>query len=247
MGEKGNTAEVEISNSEITTSATDGVVIAEGSKLHGFTGNKIHTNSAFPVSLSIADADMITDGNQYVNNGKEFIKVSASAPVSSDILLKKLNESFLINGTVVAQNKFTIAAGSRVYMDNIAKVIIDGENGAGSFNAVGTAANPINIAAIYNGNGIWNNIEFLSSNSENNKIEYCTISGGGAPDGSHADGMITVMNGADGSTNIVIRNSTIINSAAIGIYIQNHGSEYNSDIISGNTFSNNVKGNVHIE
>lgn len=247
IGEKGNTAEAEISNSEITASATDGIVVAEGSKLHGFTGNKIHTNSAFPVSLNIADADILTSGNQYVNNGKEFIKVSSSAPVTSAINLSKLNESFLISGTIYVQNKFTIAAGSRVYMDNNAKVVIDGENGNGSFNAVGTAANPINIAAIYNGNGIWNNIEFISSNSNDNKIEYCTISGGGAPDGSHADGMITVMNGADGSTNIVIRNSTIINSAAIGIYIQNQGSEYNSDIISGNVFSNNVKGNVHIE
>lgn len=247
VGDKSTVAEVEISNSEITTSAADGILIAEGSKLHGFTGNKIHTNSAFPVSLHIADAAMLADGNQFVNNGKEFIKVTASAPVNTPINLKKLSQSFLISGTIIARNNFNIAAGSRVYMDNNAKVIVDGENGRGSFSAVGTAANPINIAAIYNGNGIWNNIEFVSSNSNDNKIEYCTISGGGAPDGSHADGMITVTNGVDGSTNIVIRNSTIINSAAIGIYIQNHGSEYNSDIISGNTFSNNVKGNVHIE
>jgi hypothetical protein len=247
IGEKGNVSETEISFSEITASAANGIVIAEGSKINNFTGNKIHTNSAHPVAMHIADAVNLTDGNQYVNNGKEFIKVSASSPVTSAIMLKKLTESFLISGTITAANKFTIAAGSRVYMDNGAKVVIDGETGQGSFNATGTAASPINIAAIYNGNGIWNNIEFVSSNSNDNKIEYCTISGGGATEGSHAEGMITVTNGADGASNIVIRNSTIINSAAIGIYIQNHGSEYNSDIISGNVFSNNVKGNVHIE
>ncbi|HLP21760.1 MAG TPA: hypothetical protein VK174_15715 [Chitinophagales bacterium] len=247
VGSGANSAAVEISHSEITASGTDAIVVSEGSKLNGFTGNKVHTNSAFPLNIHITDAGSLSDGNQFVNNGKEFIKVSGTGSINKQINLKKLDASFLISGTITAANKFCIAAGSRVYMDNGAKVVIDGASGQGSFCAVGTATSPISIAAIYNGNGIWKNIEFLSSNSNDNKIEYCTISGGGATEANHAEGMITVVNDGDGSSNIVIRNSTIINSAAIGIYIQNQGSEYNSDIISGNVFSNNVKGNVHIE
>lgn len=247
VGSGANSATVEISHNEITASGTDAIVVSEGSKLNGFTGNKVHTNSAFPLNMHITDAGSLSDGNQFVNNGKEFIKVSGTGSINKQINLKKLNASFLISGTITAANKFCIAAGSRVYMDNGAKVVIDGASGQGSFCAVGTATSPISIAAIYNGNGIWKNIEFFSSNSNDNKIEYCTISGGGATEANHAEGMITVVNDGDGSSNIVIRNSTIINSAAIGIYIQNQGSEYNSDIISGNVFSNNVKGNVHIE
>ncbi len=249
VGSGTNTGEVEISQSEITASGTDGVVISEGSRVNGFTGNKIHTNSAHPVSMHITDAVNMADGNQMVNNGKEFIKVTGdgAATITKAIILKKLNESFLVSGTIVAGNKFSIAAGSRVYIDNGSEIIIDGTTGMGAFSAVGTAANPISIAAIYNGTGMWNTIRFRSSASTENKIEYCTISGGGASNGSSAEGMISVVTEDDGSSNITIRNSTIINSAAIGIYIQGAHSEYNSDIISGNVFSNNVKGNVHIE
>jgi hypothetical protein len=132
-------------------------------------------------------------------------------------------------------------------MDNGAEAIIDGVTGHGSFSAIGTAANPISIAAIYNGTGLWNAIRFHSSDSRDNKIEYCTISGGGAGNGNNAEAMLSVMNDAGGSSNIVVRNSTIVNSAALGIFIESTHSDYNSDIISGNSFSNNVKGNVHIE
>jgi hypothetical protein len=249
VGSSDKVAQVEISNSEITASGTDGILVAEGSVLNNFNGNKIHTNTAFPVSMHITDANKITGINQYVNNGKEFIKVTGNGTslINKAISLPSINESFLINGAIAAGNSFNISAGSHVYMDNAAEIIIDGVAGSGSFNAVGTAANPITIAAIYNGTGIWNNIRFRSSDSNNNHIEYCTISGGGATGTSHAEGMVSVTNDQNGSSNIVIRHSTIINSAAIGIYIESANSEYNSDIISGNTFSNNVKGNVHFE
>lgn len=249
VGSGTNTGMVEISNSEITASGNNGILISEGSKLIGFTGNKIHTNSSYPVSMHITDAVNMVDGNQMVNNGKEFIQVTGdgSASINKEISLKKLDESFLVSGQIVAANKFCIAAGSRVYMDNGTEIIIDGTTGHGSFCAVGTASNPISIAAIYNGTGLWNTIRFRSSDSNDNKIEYCTISGGGATTGSNAEGMISVVNDVDGSSNITIRNSTIINSAAIGIYIQSTHSAYNSDIISGNVFSNNVMGNVHFE
>ncbi len=249
VGAENKVAQVEISNSEITASNTDGIVVAQGSKLNGFTGNKIHTNSSFPVSMHITDAVNMGGQNQYVNNGKEFIKLAGdgASVIHKEIYLKNLNEPFLVSGQVVAGNSFGVAAGSHVYMDNDAELVIDGVDGSGSFNAVGTEASPISIAAIYNGTGIWNNIRFRSSDSNNNKIEYCTISGGGATGTNHAEGMVSVVNDANGSSNIVIRHSTIINSAAIGIYIQSANSEYNSDIISGNTFSNNVKGNVHFE
>ncbi|MFN8324010.1 MAG: hypothetical protein U0T74_15200 [Chitinophagales bacterium] len=248
LGSGANTAEAEVSFSDITASGSDGIVISEGSKVHNFTGNNLHTNSAFPVNMHLTDAYQMSDMNQFSNNGKEFIKVSGNGEnvIAKQITLAKLNESFLISGKVTAGNKFTIAAGSRVMMDANAEVVIDGASGNGAFVAIGTQSQPISISAIYNGTGIWNTIRFRSSNSNDNRIEYCNISGGGLNTGS-ADGMISVVNDNGGSSNIVIRNSNIMNSAAIGIYIQSANSEYNSDIISGNVFSNNVKGNVHIE
>ncbi len=248
VGAGTNTGSIEISNSEITTSGSNGILLSEGSKVVGFVGNNIHTNSDYPVSMHITDAVNMDNANEYSKNGKEFVQLTGDASniITKDIMLVKTSEPFLISGNIVAGNKFCIAAGSRVSMDYEAEIVIDGVAGNGSFCAVGTSAQPIFISSVYNSTGVWNTIRFRSSNSTNNKIEYCTISGGGSNSGNN-DGMVSVVNDNGGSTNIVVRNSNIINSAGTGIFIQNANSAYNKDIISANTFSNNVKGNVHFE
>ncbi len=248
VGAGTNTGSIEISNSEITTSGSNGILLSEGSKVVGFVGNNIHTNSDYPVSMHITDAVNMDNANEYSKNGKEFVQLTGDASniITKDIMLVKTSEPFLISGKIVAGNKFCIAAGSRVSMDYEAEIVIDGVAGNGSFCAVGTSAQPIFISSVYNSTGVWNTIRFRSSNSTNNKIEYCTISGGGSNSGNN-DGMVSVVNDNGGSTNIVVRNSNIINSAGTGIFIQNANSAYNKDIISANTFSNNVKGNVHFE
>lgn len=245
VGSATTAAQVEISNSNISTSNKDGIVINEGSKVLNFNGNKIFTNSGFPVSMHISDAVNMENGNTYSNNGKEFIKVSGEV-VNKPITLKKLNESFLISGQITATKGFTISAGSRIYMDNDVELVIDGTNNDAFFNAVGTQAQPITLSAIYNGTGVWTSIKFRNTNSNNNQIEYCTISGGGMTTVG-PEGMVSVTNTNGGSSNIVIRHSSIMNSAATGIYIQSANSEYNSDIINSNTFVNCAKGDVHIE
>ncbi len=245
VGSTTTPAQVEISNSSISTSNKDGIVINEGSKVLNFTGNKIFTNSAFPVSMHISDAVNMENGNTYSNNGKEFIKVTGET-VNKAITLKKLNESFLISGQITATKGFTINAGSRVYMDNDVELVIDGTNGEAFFSAVGTQDQPITVSAIYNGTGVWTSIRFRNADSNNNRIEHCTISGGGMTTVG-AEGMVSVTNTNGGSSNIVIRNSSIMNSAATGIYIQSANSEYNSDIINSNTFVNCAKGDIHIE
>ncbi len=246
VGSGTNTATVEISNSDITASYKDGIVISEGSTVKNFNSNNIFTNAAYPISMHIADASALDNSNQFSNNGKEFIRVTAGNTVTKPITLKNLNESFLLSGVITSANAFTINAGSRIYMDNDAEVVIDGVEGAGYFSAVGTQSQPITISAIYNGTGVWNSIKFRSSNSNNNHIEYCTISGGGMTTQGW-EGMVSVVNDNGGSSNIIIRHSSIMNSAATGIYIQSANSEYNSDITSSNTFTNCAKGDIHFE
>jgi len=238
-------ASLELSNSEITASGSNGITLGEGSKLTGFVANKIHTNSAYPVSLCMADAGNMNDLNELRNNGKEFIRFtgSSAAIITKEITLGKLLEPILISGTVVVGNKFSILAGSRLAMDEHAEIIIDGIDGNGSFSAIGTPSQPIVIS----GNGVWNSIRFRSSNSALNKIEYCNISGGGGSNSHTNNGMITVVNDNGGSGNIIIRNSSITNSASTGIFIQSAASVFNKDIVSSNTFANNAKGNVQFE
>lgn len=248
IGAADNTASAEISFSEITASKFAGVVIAKGSKVFGFAGNNIHTNTTFPMSLNLADAFAIESSNRFATNGKEFIELTGTETqmTTAPITISKCDEPYLVSGKSVIGNELKIAAGTKMYMNNNAEFVIDGKNGNGTFNAVGQPNQPITIAAIYNGTGVWNAIKFNSSDSNNNRIEYCNISGGGLSNGGF-DGMISVVNPSGGASNIVVRNSTIMNSAASGIYIQSANSEYNSDIFTSNQYINCAKGNVHIE
>lgn len=246
IGSGSNVATAEISNSEITAGKYDGLYVSQGSSIHHFSGNKIHTNSEFPMSIHISGASSLDNSNTFSNNGKEFIRLFSNdaTPIVQPITIKNLTSNQLIDGTVTSANVFTIQAGADVYMNTHSGIVIDGTNGQAYFNAVGTVAQPINISAIYNGTGVWNSIRFRSSDSNSNRIEYCNISGGGLSSNGF-EGMINLESGA-GMNNVTIRNSKIMNSASTGIYIQTNN-EYNSDISTANSFANCAKGNVIIE
>lgn len=70
IGKQGNSANVEVSNSEIKASKTDGIFMTERSELLHFSGNVVTTNTAYPISIHYTDADQVTSSNTYTNNGK---------------------------------------------------------------------------------------------------------------------------------------------------------------------------------
>ena len=238
IGTAENNASAEVSNSVITASKTDGIFMSERSSLLHFSGNTVTTNTAHPLAIHFSEVGQIEGGNTYTNNGKTEIRLYGNDNnITNVVNVSNVGMSYLVTGVVKANNAINVAPGVKLNMDNNAQIILNGSQA--SFNAVGTSAQPIIISSPYAAAGVWNNIQFTGSNSANNRIEYCNISGGGL---GTADGMISVVNGSS----VTVRNSTIANSAANGIYIQAATSQYNNDIATANTFTNNADGNVAI-
>ncbi|MCW5909263.1 MAG: hypothetical protein KIS94_15460 [Chitinophagales bacterium] len=247
IGNEGYHAAAKIINCEITTSLNIGVIIAAGSEFREFKENKLLTNSSFGVTTDLANAPLITPTNVFSNNGKEFIQIKGygcNKPVSAQVKLAPLPTPYLISGDIYMCNLLSISEGVKLYMDKNAALIIDGTSGSGTLNAVGTQAQPIVIAPLYQGKGVWGNIRFLSSNSVNNRIEYCRISGGG-DEGicQGANAMLTISAGNEGSK-VIIRNNIIYNSSSYGIAVEHVNCEVNDDLLSGNVFESNDAGNV---
>lgn len=240
----GPNAAVEISESEITASAGPGIVILKNAEVRDFTTNKIHTNTTFPVQIDITGAEKLRDGNTYTNNGREFIALtSADATVAEPITLRDLKNPYILTGNIQTTNSVIINAGTHLYMAGGAQLTITGN---GWLSALGTAANPIILTGEYNQNGLWNAINFVSSASQNNRLEYCQINGGGGA--SHnMHGTINLMGNSTGSTQVKIRNCWVRNSAATGIYIQKTKVQYNADIETANQFSSNAAANVYFD
>jgi hypothetical protein len=238
IGVEGNSAVAEVSNSTITASKTDGIFMAERSNVLHFAGNNVTTNTAHPLTIHVSQAGQLDNGNVYTNNGKPDVRLyGGNSSITTPVDINNTGVSYLVTGLVKASNAINIKPGVRLNMDNNAQIIVSGAQA--SFNAVGNSAQPIIISSPYAATGVWNNIQFDAASSGNNHIEYCNISGGGL---GNAAGMISVVNGSS----VTVRNSTIANSAANGIYIQASTSHYNNDIATANTFTNNADGNVAI-
>lgn len=238
IGTEGNAAVAEVSNSTITASNTDGIFLAERSNILHFNGNSVVTNTAHPLTVHFSAAGQLEQGNTYNNNGKAEIRLYGNENnISTNVDVNKIGMGYMVMGTVKTTAGITVKPGVKLSMDNNAQILLNGNTAY--FNAVGTAAQPVTISSAYSAAGVWNNIQFAGSNSTSNRLEYCNISGGGL---GNAAGMISVINGSA----VTVRNSTIANSAANGIYIQAATSQYNNDITTANTFTNNADGNVAI-
>lgn len=240
----GNNAAIEISQSEFTASDASGIVIAKNAVVRNFTTNSIHTNTTFPVTIDITMADKLRDGNTFTNNGRNFIAlVSTEATVQEPVTLRNLAIPYMFTGNTVTTNSITINAGTHLYMAGGAQLTISGN---GWLSALGSATNPILLTGEYNQSGEWNAINFVSTKSENNRLEYCQITGGGGA--SHSNrGSLNLMGGSAGNTQVSIRNCWVKNSAATGIYIQKSMVQYNADIETANQFAGNGAANVYFD
>jgi len=100
----------------------------------------------------------------------------------------------------------------------------------GSFNAVGTASQPIIIKGEVETAGYWEGLN-ISSNNPNNRLEYVTISDGGTYWGWN----YALVN-LDGSAQVSIKNSTFSNADQVAVYAEQSVS---ISEFSNNTFANN--------
>ncbi len=240
----GANAAIEISHSEFTASNASGIVIGKNAEIRNFTANNIHTNTTFPLTIDITLAAKLRDENTFTNNGRNFIAlVSSEATVQEPVTLRDLAIPFMLTGNTVTTNSIIINAGTHIKMASGAQLTISGN---GWLSALGSANNPIVLAGEYNQNGEWNAINFVSTKSENNRLEYCQITGGGGA--SHSNrGTLNLMGSSAGNTQVSIRNCWVKNSAATGIYIQKSMVQYNADIETANQFAGNGAANVYFD
>lgn len=100
----------------------------------------------------------------------------------------------------------------------------------GSFNAVGTASQPIIIKGEVETAGYWQGLN-ISSNNPNNRLEFVTIKDGGTYWGWNY-ALVNI----DGSAQVALKNSTFSNADQVAVYAEESTSITE---FSNNTFSNN--------
>lgn len=245
VGAPGNTASAEISHCTIATSDADGIVVSAGSQLRNFTFNRFTTNTGFPVTISLSGLSWLQAGNQYANNGKQFIQLTSTGDAELNAVdFKKLELPYCLSGSFITAGNVTIQKGSMLYMNEGATWVFDGAETNGTFTAIGTVAEPVTIAGVYSPSGFWNSITFKSSGANPCQLEHCNLIGGGTA--TEGKGIVNILN-ATGAVQVAITNCSFMNSAANGIFIQHAGEGYNNDLATANNFSGINGQNIRFE
>ena len=133
----------------------------------------------------------------------------------------------------------TIDAGTRVIANSGAEIRV---NGDGSFNAVGTAAQPIAFVGDSPLPGFWDGLYFVFSNSPLNRLENVEIRHGGQGDAA-TRGNVTLLCGGSSPSRLAVAGSTLADSAGWGIYRTTTGCTV--DVDAATSLAGNASGTIN--
>lgn len=233
---------VAIVNCTITDNDGYGLFLTDESDLEEFSGNTISENEEAPVALYFNQMGALDDASNYQGNGKNYVEVRENEIESDIVSMALLNVPyrFVESKKYNIKNVLNIAAGNTLQFANgagfrLGEQSSDCSDTSGSLNATGTMDSPIKFQGVTSGKGTWLGLGFNSS-SPNNKLIYCTISGGGS------DGIYNASNFAANITlqcdsRVTIQNSTIVESGGFGIYMLDDDGELED--FEENTIVNN--------
>jgi hypothetical protein len=224
-------------------------VFDEDAALVDFENNTLTNNEASPVSLYFHQLDQLDATSTYEEgNGNAYIKVTGSVLNENDMTVAPLEVPYRIGVSTLGripyvERALTILPGvvmefetsSGIKLGNPAADCVDN---TGSFNAVGTAENPIIFKGVTEGQGTWQGIGINSSTTANH-LAYCEISGGGAEQMYNAGGQGNIV--MQCAASLIVENCVIIDSGALGIDFVNGGNTLDA---SDNTFDNNTSGDI---
>lgn len=233
-----NSGQLTIKNTHITNSKGYGVLVENGASLPNFSKNAFSNNGDAPLKIPISIIGSIDDSTDYAaGNTQNYVLISA-ATVNQPQEVKNINVPYYLEGPATVKNDLKLNPGVEILMG--AGVVIDVQ-GAGSFNAIGTASDPILIKGKVNSAGFWNVIH-INSNNPLNKFSNVTVQNGGSS-GSYKYVSIWVNDNNNGSFNMT--DCTITDSYSWGLYVENGATMVPStveDVENANSFSNNGTG-----
>jgi hypothetical protein len=234
----GDGAKLEMNNSTISNSVNVGLYAEDGSTLPNFSNNTF-SQSTTGLNISVTHIkDLDANSNYNSSNTNDFIYVRAG-DITTDATWPATTTPYLIHDVDVKAG-LTLSPGATFLMEAGAEFYV---HSTGFLNAVGTAANPIEIKGRYTSAGYWEGIR-ISSNNPNNKFAYTQIADGGAYWGFEYSN-IYLLDGA-----LEIDNCTVSNGNSWGMFISSSSTVKTSGSIqtessgveANNTFSGNGAG-----
>lgn len=174
----------------------------------------------------------------YKGNDKDVVDIIGSN-LNGEQTWPNIDVSYRITSNVTIKAHLTIEAGAALVFQQNTQLKVDTE---GALTAEGTSDKPVLFTGEEKTAGYWHGLYFGTSNDQNNKLSYVTVEYGGG--GGNAN--IRTYASQSSHTQIKVTQSIIRHSSNYGIWFSKY-TDYNSDIETSNTFSNNENGNIVIQ
>jgi len=182
----------------------------ESGSITSFSNNTFSNNTKAGLNISAKHVGALDEFSNYnVNNGENFINVEA-ATITNAQTWKKTSAPILFNDYSTIEAAITVNPGANIQFEASAGITIEN---SGSFSAVGTSSEPINLSGRFASAGYWRGISFRTNNP-NNQLNYVNISDGGQYWGNSYSGVHLNSNGR-----LEVNNTSITNSNSWGMYV----------------------------
>jgi hypothetical protein len=223
-----------------------GMYVQGMSELAHFADNYFSRNTGSPIYLPARQVHKLDAGSIFAaNNGINGVEISGTVNHSGEVTWPKLfdNSSYYVSSDITIQSGLKIAEGAKFEFRE--GLVLRVENG-GYLNATGSANNKIIFTArIRTGALNWGGIVFSTAH-EQNKLQHTEVSYAGNKDipgfGALKANIAVSVNG-----NVSVLQSAISHGLGWGILgFTDLGARVNTDIVSVNSFSNLVSGNVKL-
>ncbi|MEX0662814.1 MAG: hypothetical protein WEA58_13730 [Balneolaceae bacterium] len=241
-------ARMQVTNSTFSNSGGYGLKISgDGSNMPDSENNTYTENESGAVYLSANNMHHLDSNSDYTGNSSDFVRVTSTDVLGSQITWNKLNVPYRLSGsTVVREVELTINPGVEIEFTSGADFDVTDES---IIKAIGTEEDNIVFTGTEEAAGWWNGMLIQSPNPAN-EMDYVTFEyGGGDSFWTGQDENANLIIGgriADYEGFLNITNSTLNHSEGVGVYVRDH-STANADICDSNSFSDNQEGNCLVE
>ncbi len=244
----GGDASVDITNTTLRYSASDGLWVRDNGDLSEFENNTITNNSDAPVNISSNKVHQLDETSAYTGNGDDYIYVRANHDIEDeDVTWTNLDVDYQLNSDNFDVNDINMTIEPGVTLEFESGGGFELRSGSG-FIAEGTGEDPILFTGTEEQPGWWNGIYLRSTTNPVNIIENVTIeyAGGEEYTGTGSGNLVVGRSLSSGDASVDVINSTIRHSESYGIYVHENGT-VNDEICDENTFENNAAGDCEIQ
>ncbi|MEM6523124.1 MAG: hypothetical protein AAF693_05015 [Bacteroidota bacterium] len=240
-----NPSKLKMSN--VISRESDGTGFAIDYRANGeltvFDNNEFSNNVGSGIQISPFQLQYLDEATIYTNNnGNDYIEVAhpgTSAPVGDGTWVKPADGSiYLMDCETFIDGDVVINPGAIFEFEANKGLRVNG-----SLSAVGTVSERIIFTGVTKSAGAWKGVQFRSTNSLNNKLQFVDIEYGGSATHGVERANLNLEDFPD-NTLVDVRDCSFSNSAGYGIAIAIDAAITPVSFETANTFSNNISGNI---